>query len=142
MAQGRELVVYDEGQLTQTINMYVMQGFVVASREPDSVTLVKRKEFSVLWAVIGFFFCLLPLLIYLIVYATQQDQVVFVRVAAPVPGSGGGGVPGLSPDRKFWWDGTAWQDAGATPPPTAQRSPDGAFWWDGVEWRPVRRAIN
>jgi hypothetical protein len=141
MAQGRELVVYDEGQLTQTINMYVMQGFVVASRERDSVTLVKRKEFSVLWAVIGFFFCLLPLLIYLIVYATQQDQVVFVRVVGQQPAVGGAG-PRMSPDRRFWWDGGAWQDATAQPPPGAQRSPDGAYWWDGAEWRPIRPAIE
>jgi hypothetical protein len=138
MAQGRELVVYDDTQLTQTINMYVMQGFNVASREPTSVTLVKRKEFNVLWAVIGFVLCLLPLLIYLIVYAMEQDQVVFVRLSS----SPQGGAPKMSPDRRYWWDGVAWQDATVLPPPAAPRSPDGTLWWDGVEWRPLRPAIG
>jgi hypothetical protein len=139
MAVGRELVVHDESHLTQTINMYVLQGYAVAAREPTSVTLVKRKQFSIVWAVVGFFLCLLPLLIYLVVYATQTDQMVFVRIAAPHPGHG---LPALSPDRRYWWDGVAWQDAHALPPPAAQRSPDGSLWWDGVEWRPVRPAIG
>ena len=38
-----------------------------------SATLQKRKEFSVLWAVIGFLLCLLPFLIYLMVYASKPD---------------------------------------------------------------------
>ena len=36
------------------INGYIAHGFIVANRTPTSVTLSKRKEFSVLWAVIGF----------------------------------------------------------------------------------------
>jgi hypothetical protein len=33
----------------------------------------------------------------------------------------------LSPDGRYWWDGTAWH----------VRSADGAHWWDGGSWRPV-----
>lgn len=134
----REFVVQDQNQLTQTINMYVAQGYVVAAREATNVTLVKRKQFSIVWAVVGFFLCLLPLLVYLVVYATQTDQMVFVRVAA-LPQAG---LPTLSDDRRYWWDGVAWQDAAALPPPNAQRTADGTLWWDGVEWRPVRPAIG
>jgi hypothetical protein len=140
MAIARELIVHDESQMTQTINLHVVQGYVVASRDSNSVTLVKRKEFSIVWAVVGFFLCLLPLLIYLVVYATQQDQMVHVRMVAPQHVRGG--LPMLSDDRRFWWNGVAWQDANALPPPTAQRSPDGTQWWDGVEWRPARKAIE
>lgn len=55
------------------ITSYIAQGFVVVNKTPKSATLQKKKEFKILWAVIGFILCLLPLLIYLIVYATQPD---------------------------------------------------------------------
>ncbi len=42
--------------------------------------MVKRKEFSTLWAVIGFLVCVLPLLVYIIVYAASSDQVVEIRL--------------------------------------------------------------
>ena len=45
-----------------------------------SATLSKKKEFSVLWAVIGFLICLFPLLIYIIWYAVQTDKVVEIIV--------------------------------------------------------------
>lgn len=135
MANARELWVQSEFELSGTIDRFVVQGFSVATRDATSVTLVKRKSFSIVWALVGFFLCLLPLLIYLVVYVMQQDEVVFVRLAAAP-------APQMSPDRRFWWDGHAWQDANALAPPAAQRTPDGTMWWDGVEWRPVRRAIG
>ena len=137
MASARTIMVNDAAHLPSVIDGLVVQGYSVASRDAFSVTMVKRKQFNVIWAVIGFFFCLLPLLIYLIVYATQQDEVVFIRVAAPAPALDGSASP-LSPDRKFWWDGAAWHDADVEAPPGARRSDDGAYWWDGVEWRTIR----
>ena len=128
----------DPAHVTSVIDGLVVQGFSVASREPSSVTMVKRKQFSALWAVIGFVLCVLPLLIYLIVYACEQDQIVFIRVAHAPPLTAA--VPPLTPDRKFWWDGSAWQDAAALAPPGAPRTPDGAMWWDGVEWRPIAKS--
>jgi hypothetical protein len=43
---------------------------------------------------------------------------------------------GLSPDRRYWWDGMSWQDTAARLPPGVPLSPDGTHWWDGVSWRP------
>jgi hypothetical protein len=43
----------------------------------------------------------------------------------------------LSPDGRYWWDGTAWHDGLHNPPPPSVRSADGAHWWDGGSWRPV-----
>jgi hypothetical protein len=41
----------------------------------------------------------------------------------------------LSPDGRYWWDGTAWRDADHVAPPLVTRSPDGLYWWDGAGWR-------
>jgi hypothetical protein len=43
----------------------------------------------------------------------------------------------LSPDGRYWWDGTAWHDGLHNPPPPSVRSADGAHWWDGGSWRPI-----
>lgn len=43
----------------------------------------------------------------------------------------------LSPDGRYWWDGTAWHDGLHNPPPPSVRSADGAHWWDGGSWRTV-----
>lgn len=64
-----------------TILSYLAKGFVVANKTSTSTTLQKKKEFSVLWAVVGFVLCLLPLLIYLIIYAMQPDvEIVEITV--------------------------------------------------------------
>lgn len=70
--------------MESAITSYITQGFTVVNKTSSSVTLIKRKQFSMLWAVIGFIVCVLPLLIYLIVYASQSDQVVEIVVS---PGS-------------------------------------------------------
>jgi hypothetical protein len=43
----------------------------------------------------------------------------------------------VSPDGRFWFDGTRWVDGWQDPPPFAPRSSDGAMWWDGTHWRPI-----
>ena len=63
---------------------YFAQGYVVVNKTATSVTLQKRKEFKVVWAIIGFLLCLIPLLVYLIVYATQPDtEIVEIIVSFP-----------------------------------------------------------
>lgn len=144
----------------ETMTMsYIAQGYSIANKTPTQVTLIKRKEFSVLWAVIGFLVCVLPLLIYLIIYATESDQMVVITVVGTQPT--GNTVPLLSgpetasgnltlagqagtsplnaprsPDGNYWWDGRAWQPV-PQPPADARRSPDGLYWWDGQTWQPV-----
>lgn len=74
--------VPDVKTMESTITNYVAKGFVVSNRTPNSTIMFKKKEFSILWAVIGFFLCLLPLLIYIIYYAFQSDQMVEIRVVS------------------------------------------------------------
>lgn len=69
--------------MEQSITSYITQGFTVVNKTGTSVTMVKKKQFSVMWAVIGFIVCVAPLLIYLIVYAMQSDQVVEIFVQTP-----------------------------------------------------------
>jgi hypothetical protein len=132
-ASVQQVQVSSQHELESTITSYIAQGFVVSNRGPESVTLFKKKEFNVIWAVVGFFLCLLPLLVYCIVYATQSDQMVMVTIAAVQSSS----ELTWSEDRQWWWDGERWRDTLLELPPKAVLSEDQGTWWDGETWRPV-----
>jgi hypothetical protein len=128
--------VSSQQELESAVASYIAQGFVVSNRTPDSVLMFKKKEFSVIWAVVGLVLCALPLLIYLIVYATQSDHMVEIRLGAGGEAAQlGSAEPQMSDDRNYWWDGAEWRRADEEVPPNARRSDDGHYWWDGVEWR-------
>jgi len=77
----QNIPVDNANAMEQVITTYIAQGFVVVNKTETSATLQKKKEFKLVWAVIGFVLCLLPLLIYLIVYATQPDvEVVQIQI--------------------------------------------------------------
>lgn len=130
----------------ETMTMsYIAQGYSVANKTPMQVTLIKRKEFSAFWAVIGFLFCVLPLLIYLIVYALESDQMVTITVAGaqPMPVTGY-----LAPSQPLGQTApsqplTSSGALGASAPvnfESAPRSPDGLYWWDGQAWQLIPQA--
>ncbi|HWF32134.1 MAG TPA: hypothetical protein VG188_06225 [Solirubrobacteraceae bacterium] len=135
-ASVQQVDVASREELEGTIASYIAQGFVVRSRTASSVTLFKKKEFNVIWAVIGFFLCLLPLIVYCIVYATQSDEMVIVQLRAS--GGAAGSIADeliWSEDREWWWDGQQWRDALRELPPGAVLSEDRRTWWDGKAWR-------
>jgi len=127
--KATQVQVPNAGALDSTITSYIAQGFTVQNRGEDFAVMFKKKEFSVLWAIVGLVLCLLPLLVYLIVYATQKDELVEIRVAASQP------QIHWSEDREQWWDGETWHHVSRQLPPGAQVSPDGAHFWDGASWR-------
>lgn len=142
------LQVQSQQEMESAIQGYIAQGFSIANRTPTSVTLVKRKEFSILWAVIGFLICLLPLLIYLIVYASQSDQMVTIMLAGAQPAAGYGAPAIASPAAAIGNPGYGASQPlassagyGAAQPVASsagyQLSPDGQYFWDGQQWRPV-----
>ena len=146
-------------QMESTIAGYVAQGFNVASRTPASVTMIKRKQISYFWVIIGFFLCVIPLFIYLIVYLAQSDQMVIINLAVPSAGTGPvisspqmGALPAPQSGGYYAPQTGAYAaaQAGSSPSPqtgayaspqtgplSAPRSPDGNYWWDGQRWRPI-----
>lgn len=125
MAGVAAIAVGSERELDTAIAMYIAQGFVVANRSSNGATMFKKKEFQIVWAVIGFILCVFPLLIYLIVYASQSDQMVEIQLRPSdqqaLPASPGQLVGTRSADGRWWWDGQAWQPVPDTlPTPSAQ----------------------
>lgn len=130
MASMQQVPVPNAGALETTITGYIARGFVVQQRGDDFAVLFKAKEFQIVWAIVGFLLCLIPLLVYLIVYALQTDQAVEIRVTAP--------AVQWSDDRTLWWDGVAWRSlADDGPPPGCVLSDDGRYFLDAGQWRPV-----
>jgi hypothetical protein len=155
MSNVRYVDVTEPERMQMEITRLVSAGFTVANQSERSVTLVKRKEFSIPILIIGFLLCVIPLLIYLVVYAFQSDQIVEIRLVdkpevtpyrasdhVSVDGESSVSVEGapviqLTPDGQQWWDGAKWQPTATSYPPHALRKPDGSEWWDGERWRPV-----
>lgn len=155
MSNVRYVDVTEPEQMQMEITRLVSAGFTVANQSNRSVTLVKRKQFSIPILIIGFLLCVIPLLVYLVVYAFQSDQIVEIRLidkpeATPYRASDHVSVDGespvsvegapviqLTPDGQQWWDGAQWQPVATSYPPNALRKPDGSEWWDGQNWRRV-----
>jgi hypothetical protein len=107
----------NQAELDAMISKYVVSGFYIANRTPTMVTLVRRKQFSIVALVIGLVLCVLPLLFYLVIYMLERDRVVEISLV-PDPQIGV-----RSDDGRYWWDGTAWQPmAAALPVPTSETS--------------------
>jgi hypothetical protein len=114
MAGVSALRVNSESAMEMAISSYIAKGFVMANRTPTGATMFKKKEFSILYLVVGFFLCVIPLLVYLIVYSFQSDQMVQIQLVSAtsesqLPASSAQMVGTRSADGQWWWDGAAWQ---------------------------------
>jgi len=107
MANIQQWTAPDVTQFEAAVSNYVAHGYLVANRTACSVTLVKPKQFSIAMLVIGLILCVVPLFLYLLLYAFEQDQVIEVRLPSPPIGQ-------RSADGHWSWDGRAWQPV-ATP---------------------------
>ena len=141
-----------QGYLSDTIVMtqgdYVSVVAIAAKSEPDHATLldqahrqvamipVPKAEYNAIgqgivsgmvWVAIGAGVLTMILAAIVIFVVLRRRRPQLQPALAPVS---------LSPDKRYWWDGTSWQDTSARMPPGVPLSPDGAQWWDGVSWRP------
>jgi hypothetical protein len=80
MASNSIINVADQKALDSAITRYISKGFIVANRTTDSVVMFKKKEFSILMAIIGFIFAVFPLIIYIIYYMCKSDQMVELHI--------------------------------------------------------------
>jgi len=135
----QRVIVASGAELDMAVASYAGQGYLVAHKSDNVAALRKPKELNTPLALLaGVLSCGIGLIVYLVVYAFQDDQVVEIHVQEP----GQDQIPALSDDRRWWWDAQRqqWQDTDLVAPGGAPRSPDGAWWWDGTSWRPVPEA--
>lgn len=67
-------------QMHSVVQSYIVRGYAMVAQEPGSVTLVKRKQFSVVMLLIGAFLFVLPMFLYLLYYMLKKDHYVEVRL--------------------------------------------------------------
>jgi hypothetical protein len=79
-AKIQRVSVSSIAEMEMAITTYGAQGFDVLNKTANSVTLVKRKRFNVIWSVIGFLLCVVPLLIYIVIYMLQSDVIIEITV--------------------------------------------------------------
>lgn len=139
MAGVSAVQVTSENEMEMAIASYISQGFVLSNRSPAGATMFKKKEFQIVWAVIGFILCILPLLIYLIVYAAQSDQMVQIQLVPAgsqpqLPATTAQMVGTRSADGHWWWDGASWQPIAQTAQPGQSTPPQTAA---ASDWLPA-----
>lgn len=71
---------YRRAILQRQVDSYVRGGFMVVSQTDSTAQLRKPKQFSCLWAAIWFLFFGVGIVVYLIYYASKQDELVFIEV--------------------------------------------------------------
>lgn len=80
MASNSIINVADQRALDSAVTTYISKGFIVANRTTDSVVMFKKKEFSIVMALVGLLFMVLPCLIYIVYYMCKSDQMVELRI--------------------------------------------------------------
>jgi hypothetical protein len=139
MAGVSALRVTSESAMEMAISSYIAKGFVMANRTPTGATMFKKKEFSILYLVVGFFLCVIPLLIYLIVYSFERDQMVQIQLVSAttqpqLQATSAQMVGTRSADGHWWWDGAAWQPVPQQTPPATPSLPQPAA---ASDWLPA-----
>jgi hypothetical protein len=105
MAVTRTFAVPSAEALQAAVMDHLADGYVLRASTAHDAYLYKAKRFEMVWALIGFALCVVPLVIYLFVFLLQQDQAVHLVVQLPPPPpSDTTPAAGTEP----YWDGSRW----------------------------------
>lgn len=66
--------------LDAQISYMIQYGYVVQHKTDTTVTLVRKKQFSFILAILGLFLFLVGLFIYLLFYLAKSDDVIYLDV--------------------------------------------------------------
>lgn len=99
--QTQYVAVESAEALGRSIDHYVVQGYAVQQRTATGATLLKPKQLNVPIVVVSALLCIIPLVVYLIVFANQSDQVVVISVGPAGPGPGAAPPSGARPLAAF-----------------------------------------
>jgi hypothetical protein len=80
MALPTILSVTTREEMQNTMTAYVAQGYTVMSHTETSIVMVKKKELNMVWMIVGFFICLIPMIIELVRYSKDEDKVIEIRL--------------------------------------------------------------
>jgi hypothetical protein len=116
MAFPTTLPVITREEMQSTMTAYIAQGYTVMMQTETSIIMVKKKELNMVWMIVGFFLCVIPMVYELIRYSRDEDKVIEIKLqplggtASPaIPSETEPGRPVLSDDGKSYWDGAKWQ---------------------------------
>ena len=76
----QNVIVSNVNELENAVNSWVAKGYSITNKTASAAMLVKKKEFSIPFAIIGFLLCIIGLIIYCVVYSMQTDKVVSIKV--------------------------------------------------------------
>jgi uncharacterized membrane protein YukC len=77
-----QVTVNSVQSMESAITSYIAEGFSLVNKTDKTAIMQKKKQFSTLWAVLGLALCVIPLIIYILIYAVQTDvQVVEIVVS-------------------------------------------------------------
>jgi len=71
-----------EDKINNIINLYTNEGYTVDYRSEDAVQFIKKKHFSLIWALLWLCFWGFGLIVYLLYYASKKDTVIHLAIPA------------------------------------------------------------
>ncbi|MBI3877021.1 MAG: hypothetical protein HY300_13880 [Verrucomicrobia bacterium] len=77
---NQKVKVASKQELDASIYDAVSNGFTVMHQTETSAIVVRKKEFSITIAIVGFFLCVVGLIAYAIYYSFQEDEVVEIEI--------------------------------------------------------------
>jgi cell division septal protein FtsQ len=79
---SKTITVSSPAELESVVSKYALKGFTVTAQNATRAVLYKKKEFSILMAILGFLFCVIGLVVYALIYSAKNDEAIEVVVSS------------------------------------------------------------